>query len=71
VGAPDSLVASPITAACIACHDSNAAYSHMELNGGSFYRPRSSMTTGLLGVGESCLVCHGKGKVADIKAVHQ
>jgi OmcA/MtrC family decaheme c-type cytochrome len=70
-GATDTLVTSPITAACIACHDSNTAYSHMELNGGQFYVPRSSMNTGLLAVGESCLVCHGNGKFVDVKVVHQ
>ncbi len=66
-----TLVTSPITAACIACHDSNAAFSHMDLNGGSFYVPRSTVATGLLAVGESCMVCHGTGAVADIKVVHQ
>jgi OmcA/MtrC family decaheme c-type cytochrome len=66
----NTLVTSPITAACIACHDSNAAYSHMDLMGGSFYQLRSSMPTGPLAVGESCLVCHGPGNIADIKAVH-
>jgi len=70
-GAPDTLVTSPITAACIACHDSNIAYSHMELNGGSFYTPRSSMGSGILAVSESCLVCHGDGKFVDVKVVHQ
>jgi OmcA/MtrC family decaheme c-type cytochrome len=66
----NTLVASPVTAACIACHDSNAAFSHMDLNGGSFYQWRSNMPTGPLGVGEACLVCHGPGNIADIKAVH-
>jgi hypothetical protein len=42
----------------------------MDLNGGTFYQPRSTMGLGLLGVGESCLVCHGPGNIADIKAVH-
>jgi OmcA/MtrC family decaheme c-type cytochrome len=70
-GQATSLVTSPITAACSACHDSNAAYSHMELNGATFYAPRSSMGSGILAVGESCLVCHGNGKFVDVKVVHQ
>jgi OmcA/MtrC family decaheme c-type cytochrome len=68
--ATTTLVTSPITAACVACHDSNAAFSHMDLNGGAFYAPRSSMPSGILGVRESCMVCHGAGAIADIKAVH-
>jgi OmcA/MtrC family decaheme c-type cytochrome len=65
----NTLVTSPITAACVSCHDSSPAYSHMELNGGMFYNWRSSMP-GQFGVQESCMVCHGAGSIADIKAVH-
>jgi hypothetical protein len=43
----------------------------MDLNGGSFYAPRTAMGGGILAVGESCLVCHGNGAVADVKVVHQ
>jgi hypothetical protein len=38
----------------------------MQSNGGSVYAPRSVA----LATTESCTVCHGPGKVADIKAVH-
>jgi OmcA/MtrC family decaheme c-type cytochrome len=61
-----TLVISPITAVCFACHDSSLAVSHMQSNGGSVYAPRSVA----LATTESCTVCHGPGKVADIKAVH-
>jgi OmcA/MtrC family decaheme c-type cytochrome len=70
-GALDTLVTSPIMAACSACHDSGAARSHMELSGGSFYAPRTAMGGGILAVSESCLVCHGNGAIADVKVVHQ
>jgi len=35
-----TLVTSPITAACIACHDDAAAKGHITGNGGSFYEQR-------------------------------
>ncbi|MDP1900291.1 MAG: OmcA/MtrC family decaheme c-type cytochrome [Rubrivivax sp.] len=61
-----TLVISPVTSVCFACHDSALATSHMQSNGGSIYAPRSAA----LNTTESCTVCHGPGKVADIKAVH-
>lgn len=61
-----TLVISPYTAPCAACHDSTLARAHMQTNGGSFYAPRSAATATL----EQCSVCHGPGRVADIKAVH-
>ena len=64
--ASTTLINSPITSACSACHDSAAAIAHFKGNGGAFYEPRA---TGLLKV-EQCMVCHGSGRTADIKAVH-
>jgi OmcA/MtrC family decaheme c-type cytochrome len=68
--AATTLVTSPVTAACIACHDSNAAFWHMEQGGGYFYAPRSAMPDGVMQKDEMCLDCHGPGKIADIKDVH-
>jgi hypothetical protein len=46
-------------------------------NGGSLNVARSTVTTAVAGVttvpivqNEQCLLCHGNGKVADIRAVH-
>ena len=64
--APTTLVNSPIATACVSCHDSEIAKSHMRTNGGSIYAPRSTA----LATGEQCLLCHASGKVADIKAMH-
>lgn len=66
---PDAttLVHSPITAACSACHDSPVAKKHFADNNGSLYQPRSSALT----KPEQCLMCHGPGKVAAIADVHQ
>jgi OmcA/MtrC family decaheme c-type cytochrome len=74
---PQTLVNSPITSACYACHDSAPAKAHMLGNGGWLNTPRSTVTTAVAGVStvaivqsEQCLVCHGAGRTADIKAVH-
>jgi OmcA/MtrC family decaheme c-type cytochrome len=69
----NSLVNSPITTACVSCHDSKLAQDHMKREGGSIYAPRSSTTatpSNTSAIGEGCMVCHATGKVADIKAVH-
>jgi OmcA/MtrC family decaheme c-type cytochrome len=61
-----TLVVSPITAACSACHDSTIAIDHMQMNGGTFYGARSTYLT----TPEQCLICHGQGKIAAIGDVH-
>lgn len=63
-----TLVTSPITAACVACHDSPAMRAHMVANGGSFYVARSAATAV-----EQCLLCHGPqpGAIAPIAPAHQ
>jgi OmcA/MtrC family decaheme c-type cytochrome len=61
-----TLVDSPITTACFACHDSDLAKVHMISNGGSIYEARSTA----LAKPEQCLICHGTGRVADIKTMH-
>jgi OmcA/MtrC family decaheme c-type cytochrome len=61
-----TLVNSPIATACFACHDSVLARTHMEINNGSIYAPR----TAALGTQETCMVCHATGRIADIKVMH-
>jgi OmcA/MtrC family decaheme c-type cytochrome len=46
----------PMTAACIACHDSLDAAAHAVLNTTTF--------------GEACLVCHGEGKDFAVRKAH-
>ena len=67
-----NLVNSPIAAVCFACHDTSSAMSHFELSGGSIYKVRGSTDTKetALSTVETCLICHGEGKIADIKEVH-
>ena len=64
--AATTLVSSPTVAACSACHDNADAISHYKANLGSFYAPRSAG----LASNETCLICHGPGRVAGIAAMH-
>jgi OmcA/MtrC family decaheme c-type cytochrome len=68
-------IVTPITAACVACHDGALAIDHMESNGGAFYKARAeALVKNSLGKAvptEQCLLCHGKGKVAAIEDVHR
>lgn len=64
-----TLVATPITAACVACHDSSIAVDHMRGNGGQFYAPRSTVLAST--AKEQCMICHGPGRSAAIGEVHQ
>ncbi len=73
--ATTTLVNSPIASACSACHDGTTALAHMQNNGGTLYQARGAfnaagtpavMTTNV----EQCLICHGSGTIADIRAVH-
>jgi OmcA/MtrC family decaheme c-type cytochrome len=79
--AKTTLVESPITSACFACHDSNLAQTHMKANGGVIYGPRLdpnsvystfNITTGSVEFKnqETCLVCHGMGRDQDAAVVH-
>jgi OmcA/MtrC family decaheme c-type cytochrome len=76
----DNLVSSPVSSSCFGCHDTALAVSHMQLNGGTLYKPVSTVSNSATGSRtisgfsftkvETCMVCHASGKVADIKAVH-
>jgi OmcA/MtrC family decaheme c-type cytochrome len=67
-----NLVNSPVAGVCFACHDTSAAMAHFELNGGSIYKVRGSTNQSdtALSTTETCLICHGEGRIADIKEVH-
>src|SRR5262249_16661599 len=62
-----NLVTSPVAGVCVACHDTDADLAHFQLNGGTFYQPRSTA----LNTVETCMICHGSGKIADIRTVHE
>jgi OmcA/MtrC family decaheme c-type cytochrome len=62
-----TLVNSPTVTVCSACHDSADAISHFKINGAAFYQARSAAITG---TNETCLICHGAGRIADIRLMH-
>jgi OmcA/MtrC family decaheme c-type cytochrome len=64
-----NLVTTPIMAACVACHDSADAKTHMAAGGGLFYSPRGASPT--LSNPERCLTCHGAGGFVDVAEVHK
>ncbi len=53
---------------CSSCHDSTTAKTHMEQNGAAFAVLQSDVDNGR--VIESCAVCHGPGRIADVEVVH-
>jgi OmcA/MtrC family decaheme c-type cytochrome len=63
-----TLVVSPITTVCFTCHDSAKAMTHMEGNGGSIYKDRTSS----LAKSELCMDCHAASSTygLGIKSVH-
>jgi len=63
----NDLVISPMAAVCSACHDGPLAQSHMETIGGAQFGVLQSAVTPY---SETCSVCHGPGRSADVKLVH-
>ncbi|MBE0613688.1 MAG: OmcA/MtrC family decaheme c-type cytochrome [Burkholderiales bacterium] len=78
---PEDKVTSPFAAACVACHDSVAAQSHMSTQGGLIQVERGVTATPVAGTftysiatagkGEACATCHGVGKAEDITVKHK
>ncbi len=65
-GDPKNLVMSPTVTVCSACHDTADAITHFKVNQGAYYDPRTAIT----GTNETCLICHAKGRIADIAVMH-
>jgi OmcA/MtrC family decaheme c-type cytochrome len=61
---------SAASAACSACHTSDTAQLHMELNGGSFTAVKAADSTTPGAPVETCDTCHGAGKPVDVKTEH-
>ena len=64
----DDTVVTPTSAVCSSCHDNSAAKAHMTANGGNFGTTQAAIDSGE--VAESCSVCHGEGRSADVSVVH-
>lgn len=65
----DDLNITPTAAVCSSCHDGTVAKSHMELNGALFSATQATINTGA--TLEACAICHGPGRVADVKVMHR
>lgn len=63
---------SPQAAACMSCHNSALARAHIQQNGGQIGVPFTELLRDAGGgfPQESCAVCHGPGRVADVADVH-
>lgn len=58
----DDTKVSPAAAVCSSCHDSQLAQTHMTQNGADYVSGAADA--------ETCAMCHGTGRVADVKVVH-
>jgi OmcA/MtrC family decaheme c-type cytochrome len=66
----DDVVISPNSAVCSSCHVSDLAKTHMEQNGGDFAATKAADSTLISSGVESCALCHGPGRSADVAEVH-
>ncbi len=64
----DDLGISPIAAVCSSCHDGELAKQHMVSLGGALFDVDVATLIGP--TVETCAVCHGPGKLADVELVH-
>jgi OmcA/MtrC family decaheme c-type cytochrome len=66
----DDVVISPNASVCSSCHVTDLAKLHMEQNGGNFAATKLPDSTLNPADVESCALCHGPGRSADVKEVH-
>ena len=62
----DDVMITRTAAVCSSCHDSSVAQSHMTQNGGDFEATEASSAVDT----ETCEICHGPGRIADVQSVH-
>ena len=66
----DDVAWSPNTAVCSACHTDSLSEAHMLQNGGSKTLGKNADGTTAGGPLETCELCHGPGRTADVKVIH-
>jgi OmcA/MtrC family decaheme c-type cytochrome len=70
----DDIAISPNSAVCSGCHTDNTAKLHMEQNGGYFNAagiPNKNADGTMVNPVETCALCHGPGRTADVKVTHK
>jgi OmcA/MtrC family decaheme c-type cytochrome len=67
----DDVATTPNTTVCSACHWDTQSKAHMQLNGGAFNVTKNADGTMASGPVETCSLCHGAGRSADVKEAHQ
>jgi OmcA/MtrC family decaheme c-type cytochrome len=67
----DDVVVSPNTSVCSACHVSDLAAEHMKQNGGDFAASKAADSTLISSGVETCELCHGEGRSADVEVMHK
>jgi OmcA/MtrC family decaheme c-type cytochrome len=67
----DDRVVSPNTSVCSACHVSSLAAEHMVQNGGDFNATKAADSTLISSGVETCELCHGEGRTADVEVMHK
>jgi OmcA/MtrC family decaheme c-type cytochrome len=65
----DDLNITPTAAVCSSCHDGDLAKAHMEIPGGAVFDMTQDDITGAPVI-ETCAICHGPGRDADVELVH-
>jgi len=66
----DDVAISPNAAVCSGCHGSTVAAEHMKQNGADFEAAKSADGTLISAGVETCGLCHGPGRLADVKELH-
>ena len=66
----DDRAVSPNASACSGCHTEALAREHMQLNGGDFNAGKTVEGTTISTRVETCALCHGPGRIADVKVMH-
>ncbi len=66
----DDVVVSPNASACSGCHVGFLAAEHMKQNGGDFAASKAADSTLVSSGVETCVLCHGPGRTADVGVVH-
>jgi OmcA/MtrC family decaheme c-type cytochrome len=66
----DDRVVSPNTAVCSTCHVTDQAKEHMMQNGGDFNATKAADSTLISSGVETCGLCHGEGRTADVELMH-